>query len=88
MSYGRIKDVQAIDGYQRSTDILRKFLADGFKHLLEVIKILELILCILSSQATISLSFASTSSDRGWCIPSIASASGLVPDGRLDDDGA
>jgi hypothetical protein len=45
MSYGCVKDVQATDGYQRSA-VLEKFLADGFKHLLKVIKILELILCI------------------------------------------
>jgi hypothetical protein len=63
-------------------------LTDGFKHLLEVIKIFELILCIPSSQATISLSFDNTSSDRGWYTLSIASAAESLSDGRLDDDGA
>jgi hypothetical protein len=36
----------------------------------------------------ISLSFDNTSSGIGWCTPSIASATGLLSDGRLDNDEA
>jgi hypothetical protein len=41
--YGYIMNIQARDRFKRGPDILRKFLADGSKHVLKIIKVSNLI---------------------------------------------
>jgi hypothetical protein len=80
--------LQATDRCERSIDILRELLADGFEHFFKIIEISERILGILFQPGEDLPELFITSSDRVRCISPLASAIGLFPIDRLDDDGA